>query len=123
MAVIKGTEFCSSRKTMTGCSFVRWWLQGIVVLLLVGRGELLPEGAAATAAGGKCELARVEFRNRGLEAVLPDLQDNVTNGECLQFFPVSFRIKMYVLFREFFCIKYCNFKNFVCTFQKVGNFT
>lgn len=93
MAVIKGTEFCSStssRKTMTGCSFVRWWIQGIVVLLLVGRGELLPEGAAAATVSGKCELARVEFRNRGLEAVLPDLQDNVTNGECLCFriFPV-----------------------------------
>lgn len=85
MAVIDGTEFCSLRMTMTGCS-IRWWIQGIVVLLLVVRGEFSSPAAAAAAAGGKCELTRVEFRNRGLEVILPNLQDNVTNGKCLLWF-------------------------------------
>lgn len=81
--MIDGTEFCSSSRMtmMTGCSSIRWWIQGIVVLLLVVGGEFATPPAAA--GGGKCELTRVEFRNRGLEAVLPDLLDNVTNGECL----------------------------------------
>lgn len=80
MAVIDRTEFCSSRMMM-GCCSIRLWIQGIVVLLLVVRGEF--SSPANTAAAGKCELARVEFSNRGLlEAVLlSDLQDNVTNGE------------------------------------------
>lgn len=78
MAVIDGTEFYVSR--MAGCS-IRWWIQGIVVLLLVARGEFSTP-AATNAAAAKCELARTEFRNRGLETLLAGFPDNVTNGEC-----------------------------------------
>lgn len=80
MAVIDGTEFYCSRMMMltTGCkSSIRLWIQGIVVLLLVVRGEF----SSTPTASGKCELARVEFRNRGLETILSsDLQDNPING-------------------------------------------
>lgn len=107
MAVIDGTEFCcSSRMTMmvmTGCS-IRWWIQGIVVLLLVVRGEFSSTTAAtAAAAAGKCDLARVAFRNRGLETLLPNLQDNVTNGKCLFCGCCYFYIFIVVSDSGFFC--------------------
>lgn len=74
MAVIDGTElFYTSRS-------IRWWLQGIVVLLLIvrGRGEF---SSVPTVGSTKCELSRLELRNRGLEAVVAGFPDNVTNGE------------------------------------------